>query len=184
MGQLAGLFDIGLRQQLAAPGVFQCQQAGAREMGVVWLDLRVDLGKRHGSIRRLGDRLRLNAAEHGRAARLPSIGMRHLADQIFVAALAMRHQCAEVALRAGGNKQRGLLAEQPGDPALQSIDRRIVAEDIVADIGFGDGRPHRRHRPGHGIAAQIDDAAHAASLDKSRKFFSIAWPCSVRIDSG
>jgi len=58
--------------------------------------------------------------------------------------------------RAGGHEERGFLAEQPCRHLLQTIDGRVFAEDVVADLG-------RRHRLAHGgrglrhrIAAQVD----------------------------
>ena len=41
------------------------------------------------------------------------------------------------------NVHRVLLAEQLGDPPLEGIDRRIVAEDVVSDLGARHGGSHR-----------------------------------------
>ena len=49
----------------------------------------------------------------------------------------------EVAHRPRGDEQAGLLAEQLGGAFLERVDRRVVAEDVVADLGL-------RHRPAHG----------------------------------
>src|SRR5205085_1532615 len=40
---------------------------------------------------------------------------------------------------------------------LQAVDRRVFAEDIVADLGGGDRGSHAGGRPGHGITAQIEE---------------------------
>ena len=45
------------------------------------------------------------------------------------------------------DEQRRLLAEQRGNALLQRIDGRIVAEDVVADLGARDRLAHRRRRP-------------------------------------
>ena len=45
------------------------------------------------------------------AAGLEAIGMRLLADEILVTALAVAHQCREIRLRAGGHEERGFEAE-------------------------------------------------------------------------
>ena len=86
----------------------------------------------------------------------------------------------QVALRAAGDEQRRFLAEHRRDPFLQRIDARVVAEDVVADSAAA-------------IAARIAAVGRvtvslpgppSSCIDASRKFFSSAWPCSVRIDSG
>ena len=48
----------------------------------------------------------------------------------------------EVALRPAGDEQPGLLAEQLGRALLERVDRRIVAEDVVADLGVGHRAAH------------------------------------------
>ena len=55
------------------------------------------------------------------------------------------HLGDEVAHRAGGDEQAGLLAEQLRGAFLEGVDRRVVAEDVVADLGVG-------HRAAHGRA--------------------------------
>ena len=50
----------------------------------------------------------------------------------------------EIAHRAAGDEQPGLLAEQLRGALLEGVDRRIVAEDVVADLGRG-------HRPAHRV---------------------------------
>jgi hypothetical protein len=102
---------------------------------VVGLDRGFDVGQRDRAVGLLRQRLRLDAAQHGGAAAFPAVGVRHLADDVLVAALAVRHQRAQVALRAGGHEERGLLAQHRGDALLQRVDGRVVAEDVVADLG-------------------------------------------------
>ena len=58
-----------------------------------------------------------------------------------------------VAHGAGGQKQRSLLAEHLGDALLKLSDGRILAVNVVADLGLGHGAPHGGSRFGHGIAA-------------------------------
>ena len=50
----------------------------------------------------------------------------------------------EVAHRPGGDEQAGLLAEQLGGALLEGDDGRVVAEDVVADLGLGHRAAHRR----------------------------------------
>ena len=54
------------------------------------------------------------------------------------------HQGDEVAHRAAGDEQAGLLAGQLGGALLERDDGRVVAEDVVADLGVGHGPAHRR----------------------------------------
>ena len=91
-------------------------------------------------------RLRLHAAEHRRAAAFPAVAMRQLADDVFVAALAMAQDGAQVALRAGGHEQRGLEAQQSRDFFLQRVDARVVAEHIIT-------QRRCQHRRAHGAAS-------------------------------
>ena len=106
------------------------------------------------------ERLRLDAAEHRRAAAFPAVGVRHLADDVLVAAAAVAHDRDQVALRAAGDVERRLLAEQRRDLLLQRVD--------------ASGRRRRRRRrprrgrpstariagvgPRHRVAAQVDHA--------------------------
>jgi hypothetical protein len=129
---------------------------GAREVRVVGLDGGVDLGQVHRAVGALRQRLRLDAAQHRGAASLPAVGMGHLADDVLVAAAAVAHQPAQVALRAGGHEQRGLETEVGRDASLQRVDRGVVAEDVVAQRGGTHRVPHRRGRAGDGVAAQVD----------------------------
>jgi len=68
------------------------EQARARKVQVVRLDRCGDAFQCDAAVRFVFERLRLNAAEHGGAALLIPVGVRVLADDVFVAAAAMRHQ--------------------------------------------------------------------------------------------
>ena len=62
----------------------------------------------------------------------------------------------DVAHRPGGDEQPGLLAEKLGRPFLEGVDRRIVAEDVVADLGLRHRPAHRRRRVRDRVATQVD----------------------------
>jgi hypothetical protein len=62
----------------------------------------------------------------------------------------------QVAHRPGGHEQAGLLAQQLGGTCLERLDRRVVLEDVVADLGVGHRAAHRGRRVGDGVAAQVD----------------------------
>ena len=120
-------------------------------------DHRRDGLERQRAVGGVRDGLRLDRAEHGRAAAFELVGMCFHADEVFVAALAVRHQRQQVRLRAARNEQTGLEAEVAGQPRLQGVHGRVVAEHVVADVGPQAGLPHRRGRAGDGVAAKIDD---------------------------
>ena len=54
------------------------------------------------------------------------------------------------------DEQAGLLAEQLGGALLEGVDRRVVAEDVVADLGVGHRAAHRGGRMGDGVGAEVD----------------------------
>ncbi len=85
-------------------GVFEAQQFSAGEVNIVGFDFRRDLIQRQRTVRRSIDRLRLDAAEHRRAAGFVQVVMRPLADDILLAALAVAEQRHQVSLRAGGQE--------------------------------------------------------------------------------
>ena len=150
------LGDIGRRQHLAADRVLEREQVRAREVDIVRLDRGGEIGERDRTVRLIRDRLRLDAAQHGSAALLVLVGMRILADEVFVAALAVAHQRREIALRAGREPECGLEAEALCRNSLQAVDGRVVAIDVIADLGSRHGCTHGGGRARHGIAAQID----------------------------
>ena len=47
-----------------------------------------------------------------------------------------------LAIDAGRGEQRRLVPEQRGDLGLQRVDRRVLAVDVVADLGGGHRLPH------------------------------------------
>ena len=99
-----------------------------------------------------------DAGERGERAGLVAPAVRVLADDDLVAGPRVRAQRDLVRHRAGRHEQRGLGAEQRGDALLEPAHRRILAVDVVADLGVGHRPPHRGGRAGDGVAAQIDDA--------------------------
>ena len=66
----------------------------------------------------LFDRLRLDAAEHCSATAFPAICVRHLANDVLIATLAVRHQRCEIALvPEGKNNAAGFASSPPSGPA-------------------------------------------------------------------
>ena len=153
------LAEVVERQHPSADGVLEREQPGAREVHVHGFDRRGDPREIDRAVRLVLQRLRLDAAEHRGATLLITVGVRLLADQVLVAAAAVRHQRREVALRPGREQERPLIPEALGRERLQAVHGRIVAVHVVADLGRGHRAAHRVGRPGHGVAAQIDRRA-------------------------
>ncbi len=142
------------------------QQPGAGEVRIIRLDRLLDVGQQQRAVCLIAQGLRLDAAEHRGAARFPAVAVRLLADDVFVAALAMGHQRDQVRLRARRHKQRGFLAEHGGGALFQLLDGRVVAEYIVAHFGGGHCGAHRGAGAGDGVAAEVvpDCCVHGISL--------------------
>src|SRR5690606_18250697 len=131
VAQRARLRQVVQWQWPAVPGVLQAEQPGAREMRVHRLDRAFDDIERQRAVPGLRDRLRLDRAEYRGAAALVLVGVRVHADDVLVAARAMRHQRDQVRLRAAGKEQARLEPEVRRQPRLQGVDRGIVAIDVV-----------------------------------------------------
>ena len=119
---------------------------------------RTSFGREHAV---LADDLRLHAGERGERAGLVAPAVRAVADDHLVAGLGMGAQRDLVRHRAARHEQRGLEAEQLGDALLEPTDRRILAVDVVADLGIGHRVPHRGSTDGDGIASKVDGRWHA-----------------------
>ena len=76
----------------------------------------------------------------------------------FVAGTAMDEDRDFVAHGAGRQEHRRFLAKPFGHHVAETIDRRVFAVDVVADLGLRHGTAHGRRGLGGGIAPQIDDA--------------------------
>ena len=77
-------------------------------------------------------------------------------DQHLVAALREDADADRVAHRAGRHEEGRLLAEHLGRLLLEAVDRRVLAVDVVADLGRGHRGAHLGGGTGHGVGAQVD----------------------------
>ena len=100
--------------------------------------------------------LRLDAPEDGRTPTLQSIGMRVLTDQVFVAALAMGHDSAEIGLGPGYREHAGFHAEKIRGEGLEFVDARILPVDVVAHDRRGHGLAHPGRRLSQRVTSKID----------------------------
>ena len=122
-------------------------------MNIVRFDFGRDFVQRQGAVRCGVDGLRLDAAEYRRAAGFIEIVMRALADDILFAALAVAEQGDQVGLGAGGQEDRGFFARQLGSKALEFVNGRVVAIDVIPDRGGHHSFQHGAARAGDGITA-------------------------------
>jgi len=111
-------------------------------MEVVGLDLGRDLVQIQRAVGLELDGLRLDRAEHRASAALVLVGVGVLAHQVLVAPGAVRQQGQEVGLGPRGGEQGGLLAQKFRACPLQAVHGGVVAEDVVADLGFRHGTAH------------------------------------------
>ena len=61
-----------------------------------------------------------------------------------------------VAHRPGRDVDGRLLANPGGGQLLQAVDRRVLAVDVVADLGLGHGPAHGGRGGRDGVGAQVD----------------------------
>ena len=91
---------------------------------------------------------RRDAEDRGRGAHLVGDDVRVGVAEHFLAGLADQPHADLVAHRPRRHEQRGLVAEQVGDPLLERVDRRVLAVDVVPDLGLGHRPAHRRRWAG------------------------------------
>ena len=63
----------------------------------------------------------------------------------------------EAAHRPAGHEEPGLLAQQLRGTFLEGGSGGVLAEDVVAHLGFGHGPPHLRRWLGDGVRTEVDD---------------------------
>ena len=59
------------------------------------------------------------------------------------------------------DEQAGLRAEELGGAFLERADGRVLAEDVVADLGLGHRATHGRGGQGDGVGPEVDHAVPA-----------------------
>ena len=83
--------------------------------------------------------------------------MREVAEDHLVAAFGLREHAAEVSEHPARDVHAAFLADDLGGALLESVDGRVLAVLVVADLGVGHRLAHRRRRQGEGVAAELDD---------------------------
>ena len=158
-GDLAG---VRRRQRLAhrvGVGVLERDEAGQRLVGVGRVAERgVDGGRVERAVGPVLEAPGARADDDRVAGGLVDDEVMLRAGDHLLAAAEVGHHRREVAHRAARDEQAGLLAEQLRGALLEGDDGRVVAEDVVADLGLG-------HRPAHGVGGPRDGVA--AEVDGS-----------------
>ncbi len=137
--------------------LFERDQTGPCVVAVDGPDLVAEPIDRQDSARGV-DRARSHAPEPRDSPAFPHVHVRGALAEQLVTRRAVDPHADLVGHGAGGNEQRGLLAQDRGDPLFEGPDRRVLAIDIVPDLGLGHGPTHRRGGPGHRVGPQVDDA--------------------------
>ena len=132
-------------------GVLEAQQSGTGEMAVVGFDGSGDCGGIGQAVALRAYRLRRDPTEHRTTPSLQAECVGSVAGDELVAAAAMGQQGAQIGLGSAGDEQRSLLVEPFSHHGLESVDRGVVAEDVVAHLGLRHCPPHRIGGPGHRV---------------------------------
>jgi len=157
-GQGMDFFDLVKgedRPAGAVVGVLQHHQPGGGIMMVARAQDSLDLRRGDGPAHtRQG--AHLHPGESGGRAGLVMKDVAILFTIDFVARLGVALDGQLVALGAAADIEGGFFAKQCGHFFLEAVDRRVFAENVVAHLGGGHGRPHLGGGFGHSVAAQID----------------------------
>ena len=140
-----------------AVGVLDRDEAGHRLVGVRRVAERGrDLVRVERAVRPIAELEDARAHDDRVTGRLVPDDVALGAGDHLAAARHVGHQRHEVAHRPRRDEQAGLLAEQLRRPLLERVDRRVLAEDVVADLGGGHRAAHLGGRAGDGVGAEID----------------------------
>ncbi len=146
-------------ERLAAGRVLDHDQRGGREVSVAPIPpCGAQIVERHAAVGR-GHRAQRGACCDRMPAGLPGSVVTADRGQDLAATWDVSHDAHEVAHRATGHEQRGLLAQQLGRARLEGVDGRVVPEDVVAELGRCHRAPHGRRRLRDGVGTEIDVTA-------------------------
>ncbi len=142
-------------------GVLEADDRGAREVvDRLRPDPRLDSGNRHPAAGP-GDRAREESGERGHRPHLVVEDVAPLLDDDLGPGAPVDPQRDLVPHRAGRDEEGRLEAEDLGRPLLEASDRRVLAVDVVADLGLGHGAAHRRRRLRDGVGTEVGTGGRA-----------------------
>ena len=141
----------------AVMGVLQADEAGPGEVDVVGADGGLDIFPPERPVGLIGDRVGEDPAQGGHPARLVDEDVRAVSEDDLLAAGAVGEDGGDVSHRAARDQQPRLHPGPLGRHRLEAVDRGVLAEDVVPQLGAEDRLPHGRGGKGYRIAAQIYD---------------------------
>ena len=153
------------RAAAAVVRVLQADEPGRRQVDVVAMLLAFELADVEDAVRAV-ERSAGDAGEDRRAAGLVLEDVAIEIAEKLVAGTGVDAHGDLVRHRPRRHEEGRLLAEELGRAAFELADGRVLAEDVVADLGGGHGGPHAGRRPGDGIAAQIEDGTRHGTLSE------------------
>jgi len=136
--------------------VFQTNQTCVGKVDVLGTDGGFDLLQTHRSVRLIGDDVGEDAAQRGHPARLVQENVRAVSQDDLLAAGAVGENAGEIPHRAADDQERRFHSEEVCGYGFEAVDRGVLGEDVIAEIGLENGPAHLGGGQGHGIAAQID----------------------------
>ena len=153
-----GIFGRQRRSVTAVMGVFQTEEAGPGEMDVFGADGGLDIFQRQCPIGLIGDRMGEDPSQGGHPPRFVEKNVGAVAQDHLFAPRTVGQHTGHISHRAAHDKKGRLLSHPLGGHGLETIDRWILAEDVIAQRGVMHGLPHGLGGKGYGIAAQIDES--------------------------
>ncbi len=132
-------------------GVLETDQASAWEVCVVAANGCFDVVQQQRAIGLVGHRVRNDPTQGRHTALLVEKRMALIADDGLVSTPTVGQQRRQVAHRAAGDKDSGILAHLLRGEHLEPVHRRVFAIDIVPDICVGHRLAHLRGRFGYRV---------------------------------
>mmetsp|Transcript_10493 Transcript_10493/g.32590 ORF Transcript_10493/g.32590 Transcript_10493/m.32590 type:complete len:299 (-) Transcript_10493:41-937(-) len=158
----ANTLDVTKRQNLSAEMaicVLNADDARRRAVHVVGHDGLLQFVEIHRPVGQVLDEPGEDAPD-GR--NVPHLVERHVGvgaehGLVHVPFVAVRHARGEVAHRRGREKQRLLFPEQRRDTRLERVHGRVLAEDVVANLGHRHRLAHPLGRLRHRVTPEVND---------------------------
>lgn len=144
--------------------VLKADQSGSGEVHIVRTDCGGNLVLLHRAVRLVRDRVRVHAAQGRYAAGFIAKRVALIAKDGFVAPAAMCQDGDKIGHGAAGHEQCRFLAQALGGHRLQTVDCRILAEDIIAQGGLAHRLPHSGCRQCNRITSQIHSSHVVLSM--------------------
>jgi len=135
--------------------VFEADHGRRGTMHVLGVECRFDQGPVQQSVGRFHACHKQPAQRRWRPG-FVTVDMRPVLQDDLVTRPGLRPQSQLVPHRPARYVQGRFLAQQVGHHRLQTIDRRIIAKNIIPDVGLHHGLEHIRRGTRHGVASHVD----------------------------